>query len=439
MPLVKECAKYFKSNKAYNRIMNELLAKYKSFGEPRGMVILNDATKEECAVANGIIEPKRAFYPPTLKFRAADFEKGLAHTKFSGVSLKCVLEEYYGEVIVSNGEKRRNKEQLISNFFEDFLKKYDNVFCYKWLSALVLQKNFGYQTVLNAMSISNDNAKTMLENVCNAINSRQEGELVKIAVLSANITGDSHYFDSANPAGKLLIKGLSYLCDIAQTGEAETIKEIYAEFGIEPDNISGSTASIGIRLYDVDNNEHPAFKAFADNGESCLIATANLANICNADTDKKTVFVVENQMVFSALCPVASENRLGLICTSGQMKCSGIRLITMLVNADCKILYAGDFDPEGLQIADRLLRRFPDKNVHTWRMTADDYKSIDKAEVVLSDMRLTKLNSIKSKELVEIANILIESEKAAYQELLIPQMKSDMELLAKQWHCKLSI
>lgn len=121
----------------------------------------------------------------------------------------------------------------------------------------------------------------------------------------------------------------------------------------------------------------------------------------------------------------AAQYKLSLLCTSGQMKSAGIKLIGMLVESGCEILYAGDFDPEGLQIADKLLRRYHNKKVHTWRMSREDYASIGKAEDI-SESRLKKLRTIGSDELKETAAELEASGKAAYQELLIPAMKKDM-------------
>lgn len=211
--------------------------------------------------------------------------------------------------------------------------------------------------------------------------------------------------------------------DEANNGESRKI--IYGLFGIEPDNISGAVAAVGIRLYDHDRSEHRGYKVFADSGEICLISLANLSGIGYADSDRGKVYVVENQIVFSALSSTAAQHKLSLLCTSGQMKSAGIKLIDMLVRSGCEIFYAGDFDPEGLQIADKLLRRYDNKNVHTWRMSREDYASISKAEDI-SESRLKKLRTICSNELREIADELEASGKAAYQELLLPAMKNDM-------------
>ena len=152
---------------------------------------------------------------------------------------------------------------------------------------------------------------------------------------------------------------------------------------------------------------------------------ANLSGICKADTDKKIVFIVENPMVFSALTETAIKCGSGLLCTFGQLKLSGMRLVDLLAESHCKIYYAGDFDPEGLQIADKLLCRYSDNTVQSWRMSCYDYNCIEKADD-LSQIRLHKLKKIQSAELQEIAELLSSEKKSAHQELLISAMKKDM-------------
>lgn len=148
-------------------------------------------------------------------------------------------------------------------------------------------------------------------------------------------------------------------------------------------------------------------------------------DISGADTDGKTIIAVENPMVFTALSGTAAEYGYGLICTSGQLKASGIKLLKMLTEAGCKILYAGDFDPEGLQIADKILRRFSKYDVHAWHMSADDYNAIEKGDEI-SEIRLNKLNNVQSAELASAVNAIRSERRAAYQELLVSHMIYDI-------------
>ena len=78
--------------------------------------------------------------------------------------------------------------------------------------------------------------------------------------------------------------------------------------------------------------------------------------------------------------------------------------------------YSGDFDPEGLLIADKLLNRYKDK-IKPLFYSEDLYKSIVSDEVI-SDKRLKQLNKIKDGRLKIISECIKKEKRAAYQESL---------------------
>lgn len=95
-------------------------------------------------------------------------------------------------------------------------------------------------------------------------------------------------------------------------------------------------------------------------------------------------------------------------------------LLNKIKNLD-KIYYAGDFDPEGLQIADKLKDLYKDK-VEFMLYDEKYYEKII-SDKELDLKRIGKLKSIKDKDLKDISNYLIKYKKAAYQELLIDEYK----------------
>ena len=116
-----------------------------------------------------------------------------------------------------------------------------------------------------------------------------------------------------------------------------------------------------------------------------------------------------------------------MICTSGQLKRCVLKTLDMLSDSGCTIYYAGDFDPEGLLIADKILSRYKTA-VHIWRMSKEDYYSI-KRVAPLSESRLKKLDSLKVTKLKELGDAIKSEKKAAYQELMIPDMIEDVGLV----------
>ena len=62
----RECAAYFRSRKAYERCMEELLKKWKSYGKTAGRITLKQTTEEERRAIGGIVG--RAVYEETIHF-----------------------------------------------------------------------------------------------------------------------------------------------------------------------------------------------------------------------------------------------------------------------------------------------------------------------------------------------------------------------------------
>ncbi|MCR5817057.1 MAG: DUF2399 domain-containing protein [Ruminococcus sp.] len=406
--------------------MEQLKSKFSSYGESRGKVSINCATREECDAAAEIICPKVGYEPPELSFSVKAFEKGLSN--FGNVSLKDVLESYYGIIMQTNAEQAAERSGKKKVFENRLLTLYNGKPCSKWLGEMFSSKSYGYKTVMARYAADPKEAEKLIYSVCNAIDSRYERDFepIGLPVLSAEIMGNSHYFDQKETAGKLLISALGYLSE--KTGNSsEEIKEIYYYFGIEPDSITSTCAMLGIRMFNSNGEEHRAFKAFADNGDIAMLSAANLTNINSADCNKNTVFAVENPAVFMALVPDVKKKGYAMICTSGQLKMCVIKLLDMLANSECSIYYAGDFDPEGLQIADKLISRYKGY-IHIWRMSIDDYLMIDKTETI-SESRMKKLDKLNDEQLRKLGEIIRNEGKAGYQELLISEMEEDISSL----------
>lgn len=112
---VKECALYFRSVPTWNRMMVEMRKKYKSYGRAGGFVILNDATRFECEAAQKFFGT--FFKTPHIKFSLKQFENTLQETAFKGVELQMLLEEYFGNALISNKESRLNRQREKQDFF----------------------------------------------------------------------------------------------------------------------------------------------------------------------------------------------------------------------------------------------------------------------------------------------------------------------------------
>ena len=419
---LKECVSYFKNNRGYKNIFQQMREKWRSYGKISGNIILNNPTLEEREAIKkflGIVSDNKK-----IKFKMSDFEKGLKESRFNNVELIELLEEYFQEKIIYQKEEKKFIEEERIRFFENIRAKLKVESLYnkeieKLLDTIILEKSYLFK-------YGEDNFETerMIFLSLKAVNYLSNlDERIKIAILGAEIAKSPHYFDRGSIAGNFLIYLLCLLFDIEETKGAENILEVYYKANIEVDSVSNYVACFGIRLY-TKLEEHGAYSEFIKNSEEYLVTLSNLSKIVKADSDNKKVFIVENQMVFSYLCECFKNRNVSILCTSGQLKTAALILIDMLCEAGCKIYYSGDFDPEGIEIAEKLIQR--DKNIVPWCFSKENYK-ISISENIISDERLKKLDKIENtyfKELIEEIKI---EKKAGYQELLLDKMVKDIE------------
>ena len=233
----RECAEYFKGQKAYRRCFQELLKKWKSYGKAAGRISLKNASEEERKAIGGLLG--KTFYEENICFSFADFEKSLQKTRYAPVEMKKVLEEYFGEELCTNRgrqetarkEKQEFWERCRSYFRESTETKYfaeskapvadanfageENSAALSWLQALISEKKYGYYLLNREYQNNPAQAETLVRNVGQALETlkgmEQTGTESPLAVFAAEISGNPHYFDRGTGAGQLLVHGICYL------------------------------------------------------------------------------------------------------------------------------------------------------------------------------------------------------------------------------------
>src|SRR5690606_31558570 len=113
-----------------------------------------------------------------------------------------------------------------------------------------------------------------------------------------------------------------------------------------------------------------------------------------------------------------------LVCANGQINLATLVLLEKVVATGAVLYYSGDFDPEGLLIADRLKDRFGEA-LHLWRYSLEDYaKTV--SERRLTDGRLKQLERLKNETLRQVGRELLKRGYAGYQELLLEDLWRDL-------------
>lgn len=421
--MLKECVKYFKSNKGYDKIFLKMKEKWRSYGKTAGYIIIDNPSFIEREAAKNLFG--KSFDEKKIKFKMSDFEKALEESRYKGVTLLELLEEYFNEKIISKKEKNIFKEKSREDFFENIERKLKETKNYTEEAKFLLKKIKEEKSVLYKFDSDNSLSENMIYFGIKAVNFlKNRQKRIKIAMLGAEITSDPHYFDRGTPAGNLLIYMLSVVNNIQYAKESEKILEIYYKSGIEVDSISSFTVCFNIRLF-TKNGEHSAYNEFIKNSEDYVVTMSNLKNIVRAEGVSKKIFIIENQMVFSYLCEYFKNSNISLVCTGGQLKTASLILIDMLCNSECEIYYSGDIDPEGIEIADKLLKR-GNGRITPWCFSLEDYKN-SISNKIISEQSLKKLEKVESDFFKELILKVKEEKKAGYQELILNKMIEDIK------------
>jgi uncharacterized protein (TIGR02679 family) len=419
-----ECLKYFKSNKGYKRLFEKIREKYRMLGYLGGSIKLDNLTPEEQDALSGFF--KRDFYnKKSATIKIENFLKALENTRFSGVDFEGVLMEYFDEKIISKKEEQNRLEREKEKFFSEILSCFSGTKAKEWLEYVLDKKENAYKLIIQKYERDKLGLKNSLLLTGEALNrlSFDINNTERLAIFSSNISKNPHTFDFDRDEGKLLLYGISYFLKEEYPENAQKRAELLYRAGIIDDEVSNYTIVSGLLAYK-DGKLHEGWEGFYKNSEPMQLSLYNLSKIDKIIAPKRVVYIFENPTVFSEILERTKGKKIALICTYGQIKLASLILLDKLMDNVYKIYYSGDFDPEGLLIADKLIQRYGDK-ITLWRYGIDDYKTIISNKKI-SPQRLKKLSNLKTKELIALAEEIQKTGLAAYQELLIEKYLNDI-------------
>ena len=275
-----------------------------------------------------------------------------------------------------------------------------------------------------------------------------------LAVFAAEVTGNPHAFDRGTADGELLYQVIqggwrkskkaektalqpdhSIHDDVAdrfnnKSGKnaEETIssanimfpalerQKIYLKAGILLDEISNYCMISGILAWKKDGTPHAGMNGFCQEGDCVQVPLSVLAKWGKIDCLNKKLYTVENPSIFAAICE-KKKGTCACMCMNGQPRLASILLLDLAAQAGIRICYAGDFDPEGLLIAQKVIQYYKGEAEY-WHMTVEDYEQ-SRSEEKISEKRLAMLERITDERLLPVAERIRELGVAGYQERLI--------------------
>ena len=424
MSEINEAVEYFKKKPVYEKLFNEFKKKYESHGKIGGIAVLTGlSTGDKEDISSFLMKDFTS--EEEVRVSAKLFEKALLKSRFSSLTTLDIITHYFGIKLRTNKEKSEENEGKRAEYLAELTGYTDKAYIKEWLTGVFCTGADGAVVIARSYNADKNELKIILQKLIKAIpmlpyfQGGKKKEL--LAVFAAQAAGNPHFFDDNTLAGNLLT---AFLRDYFRFGyeddlsEAENRSNVLFKAGIVKDTLSNDVIAYGIRGRCVDGSLHQGMEGFLNQKEPVKLSLLTLANLEETFTNSvdRRVYIVENPAVFSILTSRFPEK--AFICSYGQIR-RAVFMLLDLFDKNTVFSYAGDFDPEGLLIAERLKKRYGER-LTFWKYEPEMYIKYV-SEEKLTNQRIKKLDGVRDAALLKIAELMREEGRVAYQESMLEE------------------
>ena len=235
----------------------------------------------------------------------------------------------------------------------------------------------------------------------------------------ASLTSNPHYLDINSKSSNDFLK---ILCIINHLKYPNTLQEkidIFNSINVYTDPLSNYILTSNLVI-------SKSINKFYNQYGSLILNLENLENMKSITDKNNIIFMFENPSVLNYFKSLNKDYSIVIVSGMPNMAC-----YKLLDNIDdnCNIYYHGDYDPEGLLIAQKLKMRYP--KIKLLGYSKDNYfKSYPNN--IISSISLSKLNNIVVLELKEIKESIITKRKAGYEENMLKLLNEYVEKIYNQ-------
>lgn len=430
------------------RLIEAAVRRYEELGEVRGTMRVPNLTEAERVALAGLMgeyvktKPGETLVLPLKRLEELLRERGL------GESLPEVAAAVTGQPPVTKAERRaaaaHRWEVLLASCRPPQAERaldWFELLCVGASSAQVLlQREFN----LAERALEQDPSATAHEQLQWALSAVltalerlpiDHERSVRLPVFASQIAGDPHAFDSGTLAGRLLLRALADLlgesCGVPHPAEDAIERGILlTAAGLLPDGISSTVACFGLRSARRSDGTEDAQVAAAWAERSVLTTTLRqVGHWRTLEVDGPILYAVENPPVYEELVDalVQAGVQRPIVCTSGFLSVAAYRVLDLAVAGGATLAYGGDFDPNGLTIAAKLLDRYGDR-VRLWGMDVADYQAASNHPDAkpFDEAARKRLQGFSATPLDLLAKAMLERNLSAYQEAVLHRLKSGL-------------
>lgn len=417
-----EASRYLRQRPALLALARAFCENYRRLGHFGGTYRVEAAAEPEaCRTLSAFL---REDIRPGTRISWGKCLRAWAQTRFAAVPLGEACAGTSAEALTSRPAKRQARRVQREAILAALAEKYgDAPHCAQWLACLA---DDAPQHRLAKRDYALD--EPLLMTVARALAALPE-QYERLPFFANRVTGDPHALDETEAAGRVFLQALGWLAQAAPQGTpdgrastAEEKMELLYRYHLLRDDVQNFATVYGIVPQGTgDTYFQRAAAAFAPLNLPLreIVRTAVFAPVAGSD-----IYIVENSGVFSSLLDAltAAQRCVPLLCLHGQPKLASWALLDRLAASGARLHYSGDYDPEGLAIAEKILRRYPD--ARPWHYEAADYAP--RPSVRLTDARRKQLADITLPELQPAAAAIRDQGYAYYQESFADQLARDL-------------
>lgn len=426
--LLLQATRYFADNPGFHRLFEAFGAKYRTYAGFQGTAVIRDITSREAEALTGFLGAPVSG-GATFRLTAAAFCKALAKTRFAGIDPIELLRAVSPLPLDTNRDVEASRKEAHAQWLtaRTGSPEYREWLTQEWRRPHSMLRRIWTETQQEAANA--EQAIAMLGSETDDVGRAwdelplQKGTRERLPVFASRLFKNPHALDVGTFRGRLLLRALAYRSGLAVPETAEERAAVLAHFGILPDDVSSRVLISGLSATLRNGEIHPGWDGFRQVGSPFYATVADLCQIQEVSGPKQQVWVMENPAVLMVMLEKATQNGIpvGLVCTAGQPDLACWLVLDELVTGGFSLRYAGDFDPEGLLMAQRMLQRYGE-NCRLWHMSVEDYAA-SCPSMSLPVERLSKLAGIRHSALQATAEAIQSTGMAGYQEALIGIME----------------
>ncbi len=424
---LRECLEYFRKRPVFDRVFRAFRGKYKSLGHFGGSITLSLPGIEERMQLEGFLQ-KNYRQNKTITLSAGAMEKALQSSRYQALTWEQILEAYFGETLEANRIQSQREEEERRHFFQKIRAEFQgsqeaDTPVLAWLNRVLEDKKEGWLLLSQQYRENAGRLGQVLPQVLQTAARLPLQPRLSLPVFAADFTGDPHFYDTGSLGERILTAYLEFYFHppIPEGGKnAEWRASLYYQAGILKDDLSNDVLVYGLTAGKQDGRIHPGIEGFRQERQALrltLHTVGSLAYACPGKQARGSVLVLENPAVFAAFIQAYPDGTL--VCGNGQLRLATLALLDLLVQ-NSSIYYAGDYDPEGLLILQRLKERYGARLI-PWQYGGDLYEK-NLSEVDISPASLKKLDKIHMPEMGELVEAMRIRKKAAYQETMLESL-----------------